>query len=132
MKVDFQFAPEIKAKIKQILVKINLPHIDPNRIIAFKSYGSKSRAYARIWSMPSIWQKALKIKPHYCIEVIARQYDRLNEQDQTRTLIHELLHIPKTFSGALLPHRRRGNQRVDRRSVEVFYREYLKNNQPKL
>jgi predicted metallopeptidase len=88
-----------------------------------RSQGSKSRAVARIWSMPRIWQKALGIKSHYVIEVISEKFDQLNEEDQERTLIHEIMHIPKTFSGALVPHKCFG-KKIDKKSVNKIYSEY--------
>jgi len=90
-----------------------------------RSYGSKSKALARIWSLPRIWQKALGIKAHYVIEVISHRFDKLNKEEQDKTLIHEILHIPKTFSGALKPHVCFG-ERIDARTVEKYYKEYLK------
>lgn len=126
MKVNFVLAPDIKKRLKEILAKIDLPHIKGNNLVAFRSYGSKARAYARIWSLPSIWQKALTVEPHYCIEVIAERFEPMSYDQQTKTLIHELLHIPKTFSGALLPHRGRGNVRVDGHTVNRYFKEYCK------
>lgn len=79
-------------------------HVDVRRVICFRSRGSTARIYARIWSMPGIFQAALGIEAHYVIEVVER-YDRSTKEEQERTLIHELLHIPKTFSGALVPHK---------------------------
>ena len=79
-------------------------HVDVRRVVCFRSRGSKARIYARIWSMPGIFQAALGIEAHYVIEVVER-YDRSSREEQERTLIHELLHIPKTFSGALVPHK---------------------------
>lgn len=54
--------------------------------------------------MPKIFQRALNIEPAYVIEVLARYYDRLSDNEKSRVLIHELLHIPNNFSGALVPH----------------------------
>jgi predicted metallopeptidase len=119
--VVFQKAPDIQKKIKPLVSKLKLLHIDSKKIVAFRSFGSRSRARARIWSFPRIWQKALNISPHYCIEVLAEKFDSLTEKEKTMVLIHELLHIPKNFSGALLPHRGRG-RRIDRREVERFFK----------
>jgi len=99
-------APDIKKDLKEIKLELKMNYIDLSRIICFRSYGSSSRARARIWSLPRIWQQALKVKPHYCLEVISERFDRLHPQQQEEILIHELRHIPKNFSGSLLPHGR--------------------------
>lgn len=98
-------AYDIKKQIVEILKRTDFPHIEHNRIVCFRSFGAKTRAIARIWNFPNIWQQALNLPPHYVIEVIAEKFDRLNEEEKRKTLIHELLHIPKNFSGALRPHR---------------------------
>lgn len=66
----------------------------------------------------------LKVKPHYIIEVISQRFDKLSTEDQDRTLIHELMHIPKTFSGALVAHRGR-HHRIDSRTVEKLYADFV-------
>ncbi|AKM79249.1 MAG: Metallopeptidase [Candidatus Beckwithbacteria bacterium GW2011_GWB1_47_15] len=119
--MDLQLAPDIKKRLKKIHHKLDLPHVNPDRIVCFRSFHSRSRARARIWGFPKIWQLALGKPPHYVIEVLAEKFDHLSADDQTRVLIHELLHIPKNFSGALLPHRRRGFS-LDHRSVENLFK----------
>lgn len=119
--MDWQLAPELHRRVKKLVRALQFSHIDSKRIVVFRSYGSKSRARARIWSLPRIWQKALQVKPHYCLEVLAEKFDHLSTQDQDRILIHELLHIPKTFSGALLSHRGR-QRRIDNRTVDKLYK----------
>lgn len=84
--------------------KIESAHLNQHRIICMRSYDSKARAYARIWSFPKMWQAALEISTFYVIEVLAQHFDKLPQEKKEQTLIHELLHIPKTFSGALLDH----------------------------
>jgi len=106
-KLDWSDAREIKRDIEHILKILDFPHIDASRIFCFRTVGSKSRSYARIWAMPKIFQRALKIEPAYVIEVLSRYYDKLDEDSKKKVLIHELLHIPKNFSGALVPHRSR-------------------------
>ncbi len=97
---------ELKERVSKIVKKLNFSHIDLNRIFCFKSKGSKSKyVRARCWSLPRVWQEALKIGPYYIIEVIGEYYDNLTEEEKDKLLIHELLHIPKTFSGALRPHK---------------------------
>jgi predicted metallopeptidase len=119
--MEWQRAPELQKEIVKLVKALDLDYIDPRKVVVFRSFGSKSRAKARIWSLPRIWQQALGVKPHYCIEVLAEKFDSLETSDQKRVLIHELLHIPKTFSGSLLPHRGRGRS-IDARTVEKLYR----------
>ncbi|PIR79661.1 MAG: metallopeptidase [Candidatus Levybacteria bacterium CG10_big_fil_rev_8_21_14_0_10_35_13] len=106
-KLEWEEAEDVKKEIIKILKALSLPHIKANNIHCFRTNGSKSRAYARIWSMPKIFQRALKLEPHYVIEVLSKYYDNLNGDEKSKVLIHELLHIPNNFSGALVPHRTR-------------------------
>lgn len=105
--MHWQKAPDIDRRIDFLLNNLNLSYILPDRLFSFRSTGSTSRATARIWSLPQIWQKALNTSPGYCLEVISERFDRLSSDQQERVLIHELLHIPSTFSGSLSPHRNR-------------------------
>lgn len=109
--------------MRVILKRTPFEHVRASQITCMRSTGATSRAYARIWSFPKIWQKALSHPPHYVIEVLAHHFDKLSEDDKTRTIIHELMHIPKNFSGALVPHRGRYH-RIDRRTVEKLFQIY--------
>ena len=125
--MNWENAQDVTQDLKEILSKIDMPHVDLTRVIAFRSFGSSSRARARIWSFPKIWQQALKLPPHYVLEVLSEKYDRLSRDDQRRVLIHELLHIPKNFSGSLRPHRAH-MWRLDHRLVEKYFKEYTSRN----
>jgi len=98
-------APDITSRIKFLIFHLQFKNISSHRIFSFRSQGSSSRATARIWSLPRIWQQALMVEPGYCLEVISERFDKLRPDDQEKVLIHELLHIPKSFSGSLVPHR---------------------------
>ena len=124
--MEFELAPDIQKRLIKIQKKLKLSNIKINNIIAFRSHGSRARARARIWAFPKIWQIALKLKPHYCIEVISDKFDHLKEDDKMRVLIHELMHIPSNFSGALLPHRGRGKVVINARSVEKIFKLFKK------
>lgn len=116
-------ATDVQDKIEEIIRALEFDHIIDARIICMRSYGAKARAYARIWSLPSIWRTALEISPFYVIEVLSQHYDPLDEIEKTKTLIHELLHIPKKFSGGLVPHNNRG-QCIDEKEVNRLYKVY--------
>ncbi len=117
----FIIAEDIKARIAGLVERLRFSHIDSSRIVCMRSTGSKSRAQARIWSLPHIWQKALGVKAHYVVEVLSEKFDLLPRTEQDKVLIHELLHIPKTFSGALVPHLCFG-KRINRKAVEALYK----------
>jgi len=88
--------------------KSNLPEKKSclRSVLFFKSRGTKSkRVIGRCWSLPKIWQQALKIDAHYAIEVISERYDTLNEKMKDEVILHELLHIPKGFGGGLRHHK---------------------------
>lgn len=122
--MEWQEASDIKNKLRIILKIIDLPYIKLSKIYCFRSYGSKSKSYARIWSMPKVFQLALGLEPSYVIEVIAKHYDKLDQDNQIKVLIHELLHIPRNFSGSLLSHRSR-NRHLGSLANKLF-KEYKK------
>ncbi len=94
-----------------------LSYIDPSRIHCVKSTGAKTRAIARIYGLPGAWIAA-GLKPGYVIEVIAERFYSLPPEERVKIIIHELLHVPRTFSGALRPH----NPYVSDARVERLYR----------
>lgn len=122
--MEFTLAPDIQKQIHNIFKKLELTYLNPDNIVCFRSFGSKSRARARIWGFPHIWQMALKCGPHYCIEVLSEKFDHLKEADQIKILIHELLHIPKNFSGALTPHGTSRSHYVNSKTVERLFYDY--------
>lgn len=99
-------APDVKALLDEIMDCLDLFHIVPQFVYCYRSTGSESEhTIARIHGLGRIWQEALRRPPTYVIEVISERYDKLNETEKERTLIHELLHIPKGFSGGFRPHK---------------------------
>lgn len=122
--MDFESAPDIQVRVNRIIEALSFEHIRPENVVCMRSFDSKAHAYARVWSLPRIWQKALGVEAHYILEVLSQHFDRQSEENQDRTLIHELMHIPKTFSGALVPHSCFG-KKIDKRSVEKIYRVFV-------
>jgi len=115
--MKYAAAPEIKKQIKLLVKELNFDHIKINYIHCIRSFDAKTRAYARIWGMAKLFSEVAGLEPHYIIEVNARRFDKLNPREQLKTLIHELMHIPKTFSGALLSHRG-PHHRINDKEVE--------------
>jgi len=123
--MEVESAPEIQEKIEHLLDILEMRHIIGARIICMRSTGAKANAYARIWNLPKIWQKALDVNPFYVIEVVSEHFDNLGEERKIQVLIHELMHIPKKFSGGLVPHKHNGG-RIDKKAVDKIYAEYRK------
>ena len=121
--MKYSLAPEIQNQIKTLVKKLNFSHIKTKNVHCIRSFDAKTRAYARIWGMAKLFSEVAGLEPHYIIEVNARRFDKLNQREQIKTLIHELLHIPKTFSGALLSHRGK-NRRINDREVERILRDF--------
>ncbi len=119
MKVRYEFASDVEELAKKIAKKLCMTHLDFSRIKFIRSYGSKSRAVARCYGLARVWQHALGIKAHYVIEVIAEKFDKLSKEEKEKVIIHELLHIPKSFGGGL-----RGHDYVTRKKVENLHRKF--------
>lgn len=122
--LQWEEAEDVKKQAQQILKVLDFPHIKSSSIHFFRTNGSKSRSYARIWTMPKIFQRVLRIEPVYVIEVLSKYFDRLNPDEQKKVLIHEFLHIPKNFSGALIPHK--GRNRNLGKMANMLFEEFKK------
>ncbi|MBI4173258.1 MAG: metallopeptidase [Candidatus Aenigmarchaeota archaeon] len=103
--IRYNHAPDVKADIEMLVDRLAMGHVDKRRVACIRSVGSGSRRIiARCHVVPRIIQKALGIDAYYVIEVIAEKFDRLSKDEQTKTLIHELMHIPKSFGGGFRHH----------------------------
>ncbi|MBI4018059.1 MAG: metallopeptidase [Candidatus Aenigmarchaeota archaeon] len=109
--------PELERKAKEISAVLGFRH-DFSRVVFMRSTGSKSRyTLARCHALSRVLQKALNVRAHYVIEVISHNFDRLSEEEKTKTIIHELMHIPKSMGGGFRHH-----DYVCRRNVEQMYK----------
>ena len=122
MMIRYELAEDIGAEIKEIIHKLKMTHIDGARVACIRSRGSASRrTLARCHGLPKIMQLALQMKPHYIIEIISEQFDKLGKEEQKKVLIHELMHIPHSFGGGFRSHR----PHVTRKKVEQMYKKFL-------
>ena len=124
-------APDIHQKICHLVEVLEFTYIDPQRIHCIRSQGSTSQAYSRIWELPRVWQEALAVPAQYIIEVLVEHFDKEIPEEQIKILIHELLHIPKTFSGALRNHRGQGEP-INDRTVSRYYQTYRTKMEPEV
>jgi len=129
-----EHASDIKEIIRDIVDTLEMNHIDVDRIFCYRSFKTKTNAIARIWSLAKLWQKSLGVDAHYIIEAISENYDDLDQKEKEKTMLHELMHIPKNFSGSVLNHKmavfdgKGGHKtvRINQAAVNKMYREYLK------
>jgi len=122
MPIEYSEAPDVKNLIDEITESLDFYHVVPQFVYCVRSKGSESRrTVARIHGLGRIWQEALRRPPSYVIEVISERYDRLSQAEKEKTLIHELLHIPRGFTGGFRSHK----GYVDRKTVERLHRKLL-------
>ena len=125
MRIKYFEAPDVKRRVDEIVNSLNFFYIDSPFVHCFRSTGSRSkRIIARIHGLGKIWRAALHIVPIYIIEVISERYDKLPAEEKDKVLIHELLHIPKGFSGGFRVHK----GYVDQKKVENLYKKLKKLN----
>lgn len=126
-KFEYEKAPDVRSRALKLIKNLKLDYIEADRLFFYRSSGSKARAYARAWGLPKLWQNALGVEPAYIIEVLSNHFDKLSTREQDKVILHELTHIPKNFSGALVAHtrRRRGSFKD---KLETLIERYMENN----
>ena len=68
-------------------------------------------------------QKAIGVQAHYAIEFLHEQFEKLPEEEKTKVIIHELMHIPKTFGGGFVHH-----DVVCSKNINKFYKQWKEEN----
>lgn len=103
--ISYKPAPDIQAKVNDIIEKLDMGHVNKERVFCFRSSGSQAdRVVARCHALGKIMQLALGCDAAYIIEVLSEVFDKMSDEEKTKTLIHELLHIPNTFGGGFKHH----------------------------
>lgn len=119
MPIKYGEASDVKKLADEIAQTLDFFHIVPQFVFCVRSIGSESkRVIARIHGLGKIWQEVLNLPSAYVIEVISERYDKLCTTEKEKTIIHELLHIPKGFSGGFRPHK----GYIDRKTVELLHK----------
>jgi predicted metallopeptidase len=117
--MKYEFSPELQAKAEEIS-KLLFPHIVINRVRCFRSSGTSSRGtIARCHALGKLMQKAIGIKAVYALEFLSERFDKLSKKDQIKVIIHELMHIPKTFGGGFKHH-----NHVTEKNVDLCYKKF--------
>jgi predicted metallopeptidase len=125
MGIEYTRAPDIEVRVRYLARRLGMVHID-GRVLCVRSHRSRSRwTLARCHAMSKVFSIAMDSPMHYVIEVVAETYEPLSEEEKTKTLIHEMLHIPKAFGGGLRGHRYVTERRVNQLYAELTRAEYL-------
>jgi len=99
-------ATDVKILLEEIANKLGFSHVPVDQVLCLRSRGSKAaHTIARIHGLSRVWQRALGVKAHYVVEVISERYDSLAQEEKEKVIIHELLHVPKSFQGGFRHHR---------------------------
>lgn len=118
----YEVSAELNRRAAEIVAALGYGHIDMERVVCVKSEGSKTRrTVARIHGMGKVFQLAMNTKPWYVIEFLSEKFDKLSPEDQAKTILHELMHIPHSFGGGFRHHK----PHVSAQAVEGEYRRYL-------
>ncbi len=120
MGISYELAPDLQEKVNEIS-RLMFPHVKLDSVVCLRSFGSSSRGtIARCHALGKAMQLALGRRGFYVIEVISKRFDKMSSEEKTKTLIHELMHIPKSFGGGFIHH-----NIVHERNVEKMYQYYI-------
>ena len=120
--MKYELAPDLKEKAFDVIEKLSMNHVRKEDIECIRSFGtSTSHIIARCHGLNKVMQKALARKAFYVLEFLSERFDKMDEEEQTKVIIHELMHIPNAFGGGFRHH-----DFVTDRNVESLYRK-LKN-----
>ncbi len=120
--IRYYDAPDIREIAEDVVGKLGWNHILLEHVSFIRSSGSTARqTIARCHALGKAMQIGMgRKRGFYLVEVISEKFDRLPVDEQLKVIIHELMHIPKSFGGGFIHH-----DKVHRASVEQVYNHYL-------
>lgn len=119
--MKYEFADDIQKRAEEI-VRLMFPYIKMSNVKCFRSYGTSSRGtIARCHGLGKVFQKALNIEAHYVLEFLSERFDKFPEEEKIRIIMHELMHIPKSFGGGFKHH-----NFVHEKNVSAYCKEFLR------
>ncbi len=119
--IRYEIAHDIQERFADIVRTLNLDHIDLDKVVCVRSYGSSTRrVVARCHGMSKVLQIAMRIKAFYVLEYLSERFDKLDDKEQEKTIIHELMHIPKNFGGGFRHHDHVSEENI--KSIQERYR----------
>jgi len=122
--MKYEYASDLQQRMVEIVNSLRMEHIDLNRVKCFRSKGSSTkRTLARCHTIGKLMQKTIGVDAHYAIEFLEK-FEKLSRKEQDKVIIHELMHIPKTFGGGFRQH-----DFVCEENVEKLYNQFLRMNE---
>jgi len=121
MPIKYEAAEDVDKLMREICV-LMFPHVKLDSVSCIRSHGSQSRGtIARCHALGKAMQLGMGRKlGFYVIEVISKTFDRQSEDDKIKTIIHEIMHIPKSFGGGFRHH-----DYVCDENVEIEFQRYI-------
>jgi len=103
-KLKYQYAPDLQQRMIDIATTLEMDHLKLERVQCLRSFGSSSRyTIARCHALGKLMQAAMQTKAFYAIEFLER-FEKMSKKEQDKVIIHELMHIPKSFGGGFRHH----------------------------
>ena len=120
MGIKYELDIELQRQTNEIALLL-FPHVKLDSVVCIRSFGSSSRGtIARCHALGKAMQLALGRRGFYVIEVINKRFEKLSDVEKIKVLIHELMHIPKSFGGGFKHH-----DYVCHKNVEIEYERYV-------
>jgi len=121
MAIKYHQAPDIQEIAEEVVRKLDWSHVLIDHVAFLRSTGSKARrTIARCHALGKAMQIGMgRKKGFYLVEVISEKFDKLSVEEQLKVIIHELMHIPKSFGGGFIHH-----NKVHEASVDHIYNHY--------
>jgi predicted metallopeptidase len=102
--MKYEHAPDLRERMVEIVSLLGMKHVDLERVECLRSTGSStSRTIARCHALNKVMQKAMQTKAFYTIEFL-EPFEKMSKREQDKVIIHELMHIPKSFGGGFRHH----------------------------
>lgn len=123
MGISYELADDLRKMAKDVVLRLGWTYVDLDNVAFIRSFGSKSKGtIARCHALGRAMQIGMNRKTSfYLIEVISKRFDIMSHEEQLETIIHELMHIPKSFGGGFKHH-----NVVNERNVKKVYEHYIK------
>jgi predicted metallopeptidase len=120
MAMKYEDAFDLLKRTEEVVSTLGMQHVDLSRISCVRSFGSSTkRTIARCHALGKVMQRGMKTKAFYTIEFL-ELFEKLSEAEQDKVIIHELMHIPKTFGGGF-----RNHDYVCERNVDLLYQKFI-------